>query len=153
MTDRDALVDVSSQVASWLAGGTLLAAAGLHVGWAYGSAFPFKNRDVMSRNVVGLPEKEFPGKGMALLVAGACAAGAASTLSRWRFGSRATGVVMLWRGVAGLTMIDVFPAGPDPAFARMNRYAYSPASLGVGLLAWRAPRRRRREPGEQAGGG
>ena len=148
MTDWDAAIEASSRVASWLAGGAFVAAAGLHVGWAYGSSFPFGNRETMSRTVVGLPEKEFPGKGMALLVAGACAAGAACTLSRWRFGSRVTGALMAWRAVVGFTMTDILPAGPDPAFARMNRYTYSPACLGVGLLAWRAPRKKRRKSGK-----
>ena len=107
--------------------------AGLHVAWAFGSAFPFRDRRVLADAVVGT--EDFPSPAACFSVAGALAAGAALASERLplarplrRLGLRSMAVILGVRGILGLLGRTelVSPGSNSTTFLRLDRRIYAP---------------------------
>jgi Protein of unknown function (DUF3995) len=126
---------------------TLLAISGLHLGWAFGSAFPCRDRDALVRTVVGLN-----GGGASAMPPGLSSAFVAVLIflaALWPlmmqgwiltsvpFTVQGSGafvliLVFLGRGMVGLTpwFRRLLPEEP---FVTLNRSYYSPLCITLGL--------------------
>ena len=127
---------------------TLLAISALHLAWAFGSAFPCKDRETLVRTVVGRSseggESKMPPGISSVLVAAATFLAALWPLmmqgriftfvpiSLQGLGAIVLVIVFLGRGVIGLTpwFRQLLPTEP---FAALNRKYYSPLCIALGL--------------------
>lgn len=150
MTRSGALGPVAALTAAGLAG-----AAGVHVAWALGSPWPFRDRETWRRSVLDARMSE-PGPLACVAVAGALGAGAGSVLAAggarvpgWASLPRPLHTLAPWgvagvlaaRGGLGLVVVRDGRAGGD--FSRLDRRVYSPLCLALATgAAWTAARRR-----------
>jgi hypothetical protein len=128
----------------------LLAIAGLHVVWATGSAWPMRDRRLLTDAVVGSDADEPPSAAACLAVAALLGTAAALVEGRpralprlRRLGAGAVVAVLGTRGALGLGgRTDVLSRGSvSERFRRMDRRVYSPLCLSLAALAAPATRR------------
>ncbi|MDT0163995.1 DUF3995 domain-containing protein [Actinotalea sp. AC32] len=133
-----------------LTGAALIAgAAGIHVLWATGSAWPARDRRELAEVVAGADE--FPGPvacvAVASLLAGAAVVVGAGDDGRVaRTGRAGVAGVFAVRGLAGLAAGTgkLVPWTPSDRFVRVDRRVYSPLCLTIAALVLAgAPRARR----------
>ncbi|MGE3194803.1 MAG: DUF3995 domain-containing protein [Microbacteriaceae bacterium] len=115
----------------------------IHVAWAFGSPFPFRDRATLADRVVG--NEVVPGRAPSLAVAGALAAAMVVVGDRRllptavrRTGSLGVAAVLAARaafGLAGKTHVLV-PGSDSPSFVQLDRRVYGPlcAALAAGAL-------------------
>jgi hypothetical protein len=138
---------------------TLVSIAGLHVAWAHGASFPFRDRAGLHDAVLGGPDNR-PSPAQCYAVASALATGAlavqraASGRDRWsRLGAAGVASVLAARaglGFAGSTH-RLVPGATSSTFRRLDRRAYAPLCLALAAgaaSAARTPRRGQVAPGD-----
>lgn len=130
-----------------LASGVLGAIGLLHVCWAWGSAFPARDRPSLARAVVG--QDSVPGPALCLVAAGALGTASALTAARVRdrvdadpvpFGVvdqavRAASLVLAARAVAGFAASGL-SRGATASYRRLDLACYSPLCAGLALGLW-----------------
>jgi hypothetical protein len=120
----------------------LLAIAGLHVAWGFGSSFPFRDRATLGDCVVG--GDEVPSRSACLAVGAALTAGSALAADwlalprrlRTR-GLHVMSAVLGIRGILGLVNKTelVSPGSNSQRFQRLDRTMYAPLCLVLTINA------------------
>lgn len=122
---------------------TLAAMAALHVGWGFGTSFPFSDRARLADSVAGTTD--VPGRRECFTVA-ALLAGAAGLVADVipvdgtlrRTGTVGVALVLAGRGAAGLTgnTGSIVPWTPSAHFVELDKRYYGPLCLllAVGAL-------------------
>jgi hypothetical protein len=122
----------------------VLAAIGaLHVAWAFGSSFPFRDRALLADTVVG--NDVVPGRRESLAVAGllGLAAGLVADVLPVPRPLRRLGVAGIATGLTGRAAFGfagatgrLVPGSDSPRFVDMDRRVYAPlcATLAIGAL-------------------
>lgn len=119
---------------------TLAAIGGVHVAWAQGSSFPFRNRAALADAVIGSDAVPSAAAcrtvAAALFIASGLVADVPVGPRRWRVVGRAgVATVLAARGVAGmLGRTDLLATGSTSArFRRLDRRCYSPLCLALAV--------------------
>ena len=121
---------------SGLTAAVLVAIAGLHALWGFGSSFPFRTREELADSVVGssdVPSRRACVSVAAALVLSAILVARVVPLPRAlrKVALRVVTTVLATRGVAGAMgrTSTLSPGSDSPAFNRLDKRLYSPLCL------------------------
>jgi hypothetical protein len=140
----DGGTSVWGDIAAAIAIVTLIAIAGLHIGWAMGSSFPARDRDALVQHVVGAPiGQPMPGRIATWIVAIGLVAIAACTaaLRGWidlplpdawlDVGALVMVAIFALRGIGGFFEVVLRPSIKGTPYMHWSRRLYSPIALGL----------------------
>jgi Protein of unknown function (DUF3995) len=135
----------SHGASSGLTAAVLVAIAGLHALWGFGSSFPFRTREELADSVVG--SSDVPSRRACVSVAAALVLSAIlvarmvplPTALR-KVALRVVTTVLATRGVAGAMgrTSTLSPGSDSPAFNRLDKRLYSPLCLWLAASVQRS---------------